>query len=175
MNRHIGRCCLTVLILGALLALSSPTAQGQEICLSAFGGRSFYVFNLSNLTEVGRILSPISGRISGDGLAACAGLSEWPIVGSAVLSIGGNEATLAFRAFTVDALSCGATDNIAVIDLATGTGPLQLNNVRSHFGNSTTMTVIPCGTAAASLGDETTAPRSTLPAGTVDVQGNASP
>jgi hypothetical protein len=148
-----------------LVAGSAVKSDAQELCFSGFGGTVFYVFNAAGLTSVGRVVSPLAGRISGTPgtLAQCAGLSEWPIFGSAVVS--GGQVTLAFRAMTVDAAACGAVDNIANFNLFTGSGSLQIFNQRSGFSNTTTFTSISCANApgasaedAPSLGGDLTDP-----------------
>jgi hypothetical protein len=173
MNGHIRTASATVVVLFSVLAMSPLPVHAQAACFSAFNGTVFFVFNISGATVDHRVVSPLSGRVSGT-LSACAGLSEWPVVGSAILNASGTQATLAFRSFTVDAAGCGATDNIVALTLPVGSGTLQMNNVRSNFSNTTTLNMIPCSAAPASE-DGSANGVGLVPRGTVDVLGNVLP
>lgn len=173
MKRSIRVAMLALLGLFVIMACSAVDANAQQSCFTGFSGSVFYVFNVANLTSVGRVVSPLAGRVSG-ALAACAGLSEWPIFGSAILNVAGTQAILAFRVMTVDTTNCGAVDNIVVLNLLTGSGPLQLFNQRTVFSNTTTLTAISCALAPPDSGgdDFTPAAASVLAPGVVDQLGN---
>ena len=75
-------------------------------------------------------------------LAACAGQTHWPLVGTAVAN--NKVVVLGFRAMTVDAAGCGAVDEIAALSPTTLSGPFQLHNDRNNFSNTNTLTPAPC-------------------------------
>jgi len=52
--------------------------------------------------------------------------------------------TLGFRAFTVDATNCGATDWIGTMKGTPLSGPFELYNQRTNFGNTGTWTEVTC-------------------------------
>lgn len=83
-----------------------------------------------------------NGRVFG-ALSSCAGLSSWPVVGNSYHSKT-DGLVVAFRAFTVDASNCGAADWIGTMAGKPLSGPFQLFNERTDFGNSGTWTQITC-------------------------------
>lgn len=128
----------SVVVSAALLAL--PPAASADTCFTAFGGGVHIQFKESIVTPG---YHPLMGVIFG-GLVFCAGLTHWPVVGSAYTESG--SIVVAYRAMTVDAASCGATDNIANLDPATLTGPLEMHNDRRKFSNTSTLTKSDCAT-----------------------------
>jgi hypothetical protein len=128
---------IAVLVGVALFAPGLALAAPQ--CFSPFSG--VYVRFEQPVTDstVAR-----NGRIWGS-LSSCAGLSSWPVVGNSYHSKT-DGLVLAFRAFTVDANTCGATDWIGTLKGKPLSGPFQLFNQRTNFGNSGTWTEITCPT-----------------------------
>jgi len=128
---------------GVLLCMAmAPLSQAAEVCFTTFGGATHVQLKgtANRLKAAGA--KNVSGRIFGSTLAPCAGLNQWPVVGTAVTA--GNQVILAFRAMTVDAAACGAVDEIVTLDATTLSGPLQLHNDRNDFSNTTTMVSAPC-------------------------------
>src|SRR5215472_4343316 len=72
MNGYIRTSSATVVVLFSLLAVLPLPVHAQAACFSAFNGTVFYVFNISGATVDHRVVSPLSGRVSG-ALSACAG------------------------------------------------------------------------------------------------------
>ena len=126
---------IVVLVGAALLAPGLAVAAPQ--CFSPFGG--VYIRFEQPVTDstVAR-----NGRVWGS-LASCAGLSSWPVVGSSYRSKT-DGLVVAFRAFTVDANSCGAIDWIGTLSGKPLSGRFQLFNQRTNFGNSGTWTQVAC-------------------------------
>lgn len=85
-----------------------------------------------------------NGRVFG-ALSSCDGLSSWPVVGNSYRSKK-DGLVVGFRAFTVDATNCGAVDWIGTMKGTPLSGPFQLFNQRSNFGNTGTWTQITCPT-----------------------------
>lgn len=161
--------CLRGLVTGMaalLLIAAAPIADAAEVCFTAFGGSVHYQFKTSTnrLKAVGT--KPIAGRVFG-ALAACAGLTQWPITGTAISR--SSQIILGFRAMTVDAAACGAVDLIVDLDPATLSGPLQLHNDRNNGSNTSTLVPAACINPLA-LGEA-----GLLAAGQADVQGNVVP
>jgi hypothetical protein len=158
------------LALGAMILapVAGARADGREkgakenFCLSAFDGTVRYQFTIEfeehNATEI-----VLKGRTFG-ALASCAGLSEWPLIGT-LLPLGKTSSTLGWRAFTVDADNCGAVDFIVAFDNNTGTGSLQLHNDRNNFGNTSTVTEVACSTGPAQATAQSSAQRDPDPNG----------
>src|SRR5579872_2116339 len=121
---------------GALL-LAPGLAMAAPQCFSPFSG--VYVRFEQPVTDsaVAR-----NGRVWG-ALSSCAGLSSWPVVGNSYHSKK-DGLVVAFRAFTVDANTCGAVDYIGTMSGKPLSGPFQLFNQRSNFGNSGTWTQVTC-------------------------------
>ncbi len=122
----------------AVLLLAPGGAMAADQCFAVFGGSTIIEFN----HPVTATTTALNGRVFG-GLAACDNLVSWPVVGSAHHS-NGHGLVVAFRAFTVDAASCGAADWIAVLNGSPLSGTAQLWNQRTNFGNTTTMTAVSC-------------------------------
>ncbi|HTS35636.1 MAG TPA: hypothetical protein VMH04_08195 [Candidatus Solibacter sp.] len=123
-------------ILATMLA-GPGSAWAAPQCFSPFSG--VYIMFEQPVTST---LGAVHGRSWG-ALASCAGLSSWPLVGSAHYSKA-DGLVVAFRVFTVDAATCGAIDYIGTLSGSTLSGPFQLFNQRTNFGNSGTWTEIPC-------------------------------
>ncbi len=83
-----------------------------------------------------------NGRVWG-ALSSCDGLSSWPVVGNSYHSKK-DGIVVGFRAFTVDASSCGATDWIGTMSGSPLSGPFELYNQRTNFGNTGTWSEIKC-------------------------------
>jgi len=126
---------IAVLVSAALLAPGLAMAAPQ--CFSPFSG--VYIRFEQPVTDsaVAR-----NGRVFG-ALTSCAGLSSWPVVGNSYHSKT-DGLVVAFRAFTVDAGSCGAVDWIGTLSGKPLSGPFQLFNERTNFGNSGTWTQVTC-------------------------------
>jgi hypothetical protein len=154
------------MIVSPLLLGSRAARADDEVCFKAFGGAIRYVLNIRSLTVVDRVTSPVSGRVFGNGLAPCAGLSEWPLVGSMIIGQLATRATIAFRAFTVDADTCGAVDHIVDLTLTTGFGAVQIHNDRNNASNASSFLIADCGTIATSTDAPAVAP------GEPDIFGN---
>jgi hypothetical protein len=122
---------LGLLVLAPVMALAAPQ------CFQPFSG--VYIRFEQSVTDstVAR-----NGRIFG-ALSSCAGLSSWPVVGNSYHSKK-DGIVLAFRAFTVDANSCGPTDWIGTLSGKPFSGPFQLFNQRTNFGNTGTWTEVKC-------------------------------
>lgn len=138
-----------------------------EICFTAFGGTVHYQFSLDGCPPSGDGAFSLHGRVFG-ALVPCAGLGQWPVVGTAVVD--GAQIVLGFRAMTVDAASCGAVDYIVRLDPATLVGSLQLHNGRNDFSNESTLAPVACARPPAPAGFDRRAPR-----GGADPQGNPAP
>ncbi len=122
-----------------MLAASSATAAGT--CFTAFGGSVHYQFaEPANSFKTPGIIN-VSGVTFG-ALSSCAGLTHWPLVGTAVSN--GKTTVLAFRAMTVAATGCGAVDEIVSLNSTTLSGALQLHNDRNNFSNTTTLVQAAC-------------------------------
>ena len=126
---------IAVLVSAALLAPGLAMAAPQ--CFSPFSG--VYIRFEQPVTDsaVAR-----NGRVFG-ALSSCAGLSSWPVVGNSYHSKT-DGLVVAFRAFTVDAGNCGAVDWIGTLSGKPLSGPFQLFNQRTNFGNSGTWTQVTC-------------------------------
>jgi hypothetical protein len=123
-------------ILGALLLAPGMVLAAPQ-CFQPFSG--VYIRFEQPVTDstVAR-----NGRVFG-ALSSCAGLSSWPVVGNSYHSkVDG--VVVAFRAFTVDANNCGAVDWIGTLSGKPLSGPFQLFNERTNFGNSGTWTAVAC-------------------------------
>lgn len=125
----------SIVVSVALLAL--PPAASADTCFTVFG--STHVQFKETITAAG--YHSLTGVIFG-GLAPCAGLTHWPVVGAAYTESG--SIVVAYRAMTVDASGCGAVDNIANLNPTTLSGPLQLHNDRNNFSNTSTLTKSAC-------------------------------
>ncbi len=120
---------IVVIVGAALLAPSMALAAPQ--CFKVF--RGVYVRFEQPVTTT---TTAQNGRTWG-ALSSCAGLSSWPVVGSSHRSKK-DGLILAFRAFTVDADTCGAVDFIGTLEGKPLSGPFQLFNQRAGSGNSGT-------------------------------------
>jgi hypothetical protein len=140
---------LSALVLSPSLALAAPQ------CFQPFTGVYIRFEQPVTSTE-----AALTGRVWG-ALSSCDGLVSWPVVGSSHFSKT-DGLTIAFRAFTVDATVCGAVDYIGTLSGTPLTGPFQLFNQRTNFGNTGTWTEVACPKPPA---------KGAAPAG-VDVQGN---
>jgi hypothetical protein len=129
---------LLAVVVVATMLFAPGGALAADQCFSMFNGSVIIEFN----NPVSTTATPLNGRIFG-GLSSCDGLVSWPVVGSAHHSKG-NGLVLAWRAFTVDDTVCGATDWIALLNGKPLSGPVQLWNQRTNFGNTTTMSVVSC-------------------------------
>jgi hypothetical protein len=125
-------------IVGAVL-LAPGVALAAPQCFQPFTG--VYIRFEKPLTDstVAR-----NGRVWG-ALSSCAGLSSWPVVGNSYHSKT-DGLVLAFRAFTVDANTCGGVDFIGTLKGKPLSGPFQLFNQRTNSGSSGTWTQITCPT-----------------------------
>ncbi len=137
--------CIRTLAASALVSitLAAPLANA-ETCFSAFTGTVHYNFSVAatKFATPGTFSAP--GVVFGS-LSACAGLSKWPIIGTATVTK--TSVVLAFRAMTVDATSCGATDDIVTgMTPASLSGTLQLDNLRTNFGNTSAFAQSTCTT-----------------------------
>jgi hypothetical protein len=127
-------CAMLFVVSGTQLAAPPPPAAQ---CFQPFSG-VFIMFN----KPVTSTSTAQNGRVFGS-LSGCAGLVSWPIVGSSHVSRT-DGLVLAFRAFTVDAGSCGAVDWIGTLKGTPLSGPFQLWNQRTSFGNTGTWTQVAC-------------------------------
>lgn len=139
-RRQQGELTMRIRIAAAVilaLLLSSIPVFATNQCFTAFSGSVTFVFQkpVTNTTYA------VKGRVFG-ALSSCFGLSAWPVVGSSFKS-GGN-VVVAFRSFTVDAPTCGATDWITNLSGSPLSGPADLHNDRTNFSNSTTLTQVSC-------------------------------
>jgi hypothetical protein len=123
-------------IVGALL-LAPGMALAAPQCFQPFSG--VYIRFEQPLTSTA---TAQHGRVFG-ALSGCAGLVSWPVVGSSHRSKT-DGLVVAFRAFTVDANNCGAVDWIGTLKGKPLSGPFQLFNQRTNFGNSGTWTQVSC-------------------------------
>ena len=127
---------IAVLVGAALLA---PMALAAPQCFSPFSGVYIRFEQPVTDSSVAR-----NGRVWG-ALSSCDGLSSWPVVGNSYHS-NADGLVVAFRAFTVDANNCGAVDWIGTLKGKPLSGPFELFNQRTNFGNSGTWTEITCPT-----------------------------
>jgi len=123
-------------IVGALL-LAPGMALAAPQCFQPFSGIFIRFEQPVTTSTVAR-----NGRVWG-ALSSCAGLSSWPVVGNSYHSKT-DGLVLAFRAFTVDANTCGAVDFIGTLKGKPLSGPFQLFNQRTNSGSSGTWTQITC-------------------------------
>jgi hypothetical protein len=130
---------LTAATLGAAPAMAAPA----ETCFTAFSGTVHYQFAAKSSAFTGTGTHSIPGVVFGD-LTSCAGLNRWGVVGTATGD--GTNTILGLRDETADASSCGAVDVTVSLSPTTLTGPLQLFNERTDFGNSDTLTKATCVT-----------------------------
>jgi len=152
------RAWIAGIALGAML-LAPGNALAAPQCFQIFTG-VYVMFNRPiNLGTD----SAVNGRTWG-ALSPCDGLSSWPIVGSAHFSKT-NGLVVAYRAFTVDATVCGAVDVIGTMSGSPPSGPFQLWNQRTNFGNTGTWTEVTCPAPPVGPG---------LRAGEIDAMGNSS-
>lgn len=129
------------------VALLSPCmAMAAPQCFQLFSG--VYVRFSQPVTAAA---TAKKGRTWG-ALSSCAGLSSWPVVGSSYLSKT-DGIVLAYRAFTVDANTCGAVDFIGTLSGKPLSGPFQLFNQRTNSGSSGTWTEIQCPTPPKTLAE----------------------
>jgi len=126
----------------ALIAASSligaQDAAATQTCFTWNSGSTHLQFN-SAFTGSG--LHALTGVEFG-GLSPCAGLSHWPVFGTAFTK--GNTIVMGFRAETVDADGCGAVDYIVKLALSTMSGPLQLHNDRTDSSNKNRLVPASC-------------------------------
>ncbi len=127
-----------VIIIGAVL-LAPGMAFAAPQCFQEFTGVYLRFEQPVTDSTVAR-----NGRVWG-ALSSCDGLSSWPVVGNSYHSKT-DGLVVAFRAFTVDASTCGAVDFIGTMSGKPLSGPFELFNERSNFGNSGTWTEIKCPT-----------------------------
>ena len=128
---------IAVLVGAVLLAPGMALAAPQ--CFQLFSGVYLRFEQPVTGSTVAR-----NGRVWG-ALSSCDGLSSWPVVGNSYHSKK-DGLVVAFRAFTVDADSCGATDWIGTMKGSPLTGPFELYNQRTNFGNTGTWSEIKCPT-----------------------------
>jgi hypothetical protein len=124
------------LIVGAVL-LTPGLALAAPQCFQVFSGVYVRFEQPITATETAQ-----TGRTWG-ALSSCDGLVSWPVIGSSHHSKT-DGLTLAYRAMTVDANTCGAVDFIGTLSGKPLSGPFQLFNQRTNFGNSGTWTQIKC-------------------------------
>jgi hypothetical protein len=122
-----------------ILAGAGPASA--QACFTAFGGSVHYQFTLTPAQLKAPGIRNVAGVVFG-ALAACAGQTHWPLVGTAVAN--SRVVVLGYRAMTVDAAGCGAVDDIAALSPTTLSGPFQLHNDRNNFSNTSTLTPAPC-------------------------------
>jgi hypothetical protein len=129
----------SIMVLVGIALLAPGLAMAKPQCFSPFSG--VYIRFEQPVTDstVAR-----NGRVFGS-LASCAGLASWPVVGNSYRSKT-DGLVVAFRAFTVDANSCGAVDYVGTLKGKPLSGPFQLFNQRTNFGNSGTWTQVTCPT-----------------------------
>jgi hypothetical protein len=120
-----------------LLIVPWPASAKSKQCFAVFGGATTIEVN-SPVTNS----AALTGRIFG-GLTSCAGLSAWPIVGSAFKSQSG-AIEFAFRVMTVDDSGCGAVDWIVPLSGGPLSGTAQFRNDHNDSTGSTTMTQVAC-------------------------------
>jgi hypothetical protein len=125
------------MIMAATLAAPTLALAGPQ-CFSPFSGVYIRFEQPVTPNSEARV-----GRTWG-ALASCDGLSSWPVAGYAYKSRTDGGFVFAFRAFTLDADSCGAVDYIGTLSGAPLSGPFNLFNQRTDFGNSGTMTEVAC-------------------------------
>jgi hypothetical protein len=125
-----------VTIVGAVL-LAPSMALAAPQCFQLFSGVYLRFEQPVTDSTVAR-----NGRVFG-ALSSCDGLSSWPVVGNSYHSKA-NGLVVGFRAFTVDANNCGATDWIGTMSGKPLSGPFELFNQRTNFGNTGTWTEITC-------------------------------
>jgi hypothetical protein len=121
-------------------AVAALPAQAQT-CFIGFS--STVKYNLA--VEAATLETPGTYSVAGvtfGALTPCDGLKKWPVVGT--VTVTGTSIVLAFRAMTVDAKNCGATDNIVAMTPKRLSGPMQLHNDRKNFSNATTFTETAC-------------------------------
>jgi hypothetical protein len=128
---------IAVIVSAVLLAPGLALAAPQ--CFQVFSGVYVRFEQPITLTETAQ-----EGRTWG-ALSPCDGLVSWPVVGSSHRSKK-DGLTLAYRAFTVDANTCGAVDFIGTLKGNPLSGPFELFNQRTNFGSSGTWTEITCPT-----------------------------
>jgi len=126
---------IAVIVGAALLAPGMALAAPQ--CFQVFSGVYLRFEQPVTDSTVAR-----NGRVWGS-LQSCDGLSSWPVVGNSYHSKT-DGLVVAFRAFTVDASNCGAVDWIGTMSGKPLSGPFELFNQRTNFGNSGTWTEIKC-------------------------------
>ena len=126
---------IAVLVGAVLLAPSMALAAPQ--CFQVFSGVYVRFEQPITSTETAQ-----EGRTWG-ALSSCDGLVSWPVVGSSHRSKT-DGLTLAYHAFTVDANTCGSVDFIGTLSGKPLSGPFELFNQRTNFGNSGTWTEITC-------------------------------
>jgi hypothetical protein len=126
-----------VAVLPVLTAGAPASAQS---CFTAFGGSVHYQFTLTPAALKAPGIRNVAGVVFG-ALAACAGQTHWPLVGTVVANP--KVAVLGYRAMTVDAAGCG-DDEIAALNPSSLAGPFQLHNDRNNFSNTSTLTPAPC-------------------------------
>jgi hypothetical protein len=125
-------------LVGVLLVAPSVVLAAPQ-CFQPFSGVYIRFEKPVTDSSVAR-----NGRVFG-ALSSCAGLSSWPVVGNSYHSKT-DGLVVAFRAFTVDANNCGAVDWIGTLSGQPLSGPFQLFNQRTNFGNSGTWTQVTCPT-----------------------------
>jgi hypothetical protein len=125
-----------VVLVGAVL-LAPGLALAAPQCFQVFSGVFVRFEQPITNTETAQ-----TGRTWG-ALSSCDGLVSWPVIGSSHHSKT-DGLTLSYRAMTVDANTCGAVDFIGTLSGKPLSGPFQLFNQRTNFGNSGTWTQITC-------------------------------
>jgi hypothetical protein len=131
----------------ALLLLAAELPASAETCFTAFNGGNHFQFSQSRAAFTTPGQRVVNGVVFGSALFACAGLKRWPLIGAVQVDHAGS--VLAFRAFEVDAKSCGAVDFIVDLNSTTLSGPLQLHNDRNNFSSTSTLVEAACITPPA--------------------------
>ncbi len=143
MSKH--RLLRTIPAFVAAASIATPALTAQT-CFTAFGGSVHYQFAAPVTAFTARGTRDIPGVLFG-ALSPCAGLSFWGVVGTATND--GTTTVLGLRDETADATGCGAVDVTISLSPSTLSGPLQLYNERTNFGNTSTLQRARCETPPA--------------------------
>jgi hypothetical protein len=128
-------------VVAGLLSLGAGSARAEDVCLTGFGGFTFWL-NFQQVTPVsGLSTGPITGRMTGGVLCGTQG-NGIPLDGSA--SFDGNTLILGFQAHAVEIPFCGSVEFKVILDLETLSGDLDLWNTRMEFENTGTVSLGLC-------------------------------
>ena len=151
-----------VLAGACLLSVGTTVVKAEDLCLTGFGGFTYWLNFQQFAPFSGASSGPITGRVTGG--ATCGTLGGGiPLDGSS--NIDGNNLNLGYQVHGVDISGCGSVEYKVILSLSTLSGPLDLWNAKNNFENSGNVTLGACPPAGSAS--------EALPLGASDAAGNS--